>query len=87
MLTASTGPFTKEGAVYSRPLDLDVDPFLPCTGYFPFNLDTFQLAASGSVAMFGTDDGRVFVTESLGRPWSQVADSLGPVRCLAFAFP
>ena len=82
LLAASTGPFTKAGAVYRRSLHGD-EPFLQSTETFPFNVDTFQLAGSGSVAAFGTEDGRVFVSESAGRQWREMAFDRGPVRSVS----
>ena len=47
LVSASTGPFTKQGAVYRRSVS-GREAFERCTDglpdWFPFNIDTFQLA-------------------------------------------
>jgi hypothetical protein len=86
LLTASTGPFTKQGAIYRRPIDAD-GPFEKCTSglpeWFPYNIDTFQLSANDDLAVFGTDDGDVYVSEDEGSTWTLAAKDLSPVRCFA----
>ena len=88
LVTASTGPFTKHGAVYVRPLD-GGDRFTRCDNglpeWFEGNIDTFQLAARESVVALGTDDGRVFVSQDAGTSWDLAAAGLGAVRCVAIA--
>ena len=83
LVTASTGPGSRQGAVYRRPLH-DDGPFEKCgTGlpdWFPFNLDTGQLAASGAEVVLGTADGRVYRSADAGVTWELVADELPPVR-------
>jgi hypothetical protein len=85
LLTASTGPFSKEGAVYRRPLASDA-PFSKCsTGlpeWFDGNIDTFQLVADDRVAVFGTDAGTVYASDDQGATWDVVASGLPPVRCI-----
>jgi hypothetical protein len=86
LLTASTGPFTKHGAIYRCPIDGD-GPFEKCTSglpeWFPYNIDTFQLSANNELAVFGTDDGDVFVSADEGSTWTLAAKDLPPVRCFA----
>jgi hypothetical protein len=88
LLTASTGPRTERGAVYRRPADSD-GPFERCrdglADWFPFNIDTFQLAASDQVAAIGTQAGEVYLSEDEGATWTLAAKDLPPVRCVAFA--
>jgi photosystem II stability/assembly factor-like uncharacterized protein len=80
LVTASTGPFTKEGAVYRRPLGSDA-PFERVTEVFPFNIDTFQLAgARDGRAAFGTEDGRVYLSTDEGATWELVDRLDGTVR-------
>jgi hypothetical protein len=83
LITASTGPGTRRGAIYRRPLRGD-GAFEKCGGglpeWFPFNLDTGQLAAVGDEVVLGTDDGRVFRSPDAGASWDLVADQLPPVR-------
>jgi hypothetical protein len=86
LVTASTGPGSRRGAVYRRPLGAD-GPFEKCTAglpeWFPFNLDTAQLAAAGDEVVLGTADGRVFGSSDRGATWDQLADGLAPVRTVA----
>jgi hypothetical protein len=86
LVTASTGPFTKQGAVYRRPLDSD-EPFVRCANglpdWFEDNIDTFQLAARGTDVAIGTYDGRLFHSRDAGASWTQLADGLDAIRCLA----
>lgn len=87
LLTASTGPFTKAGAVYRRALD--GGRFEKAHGglpeWFPFNVDTHCLAASGSTAAFGTDAGEVWISTDAGRSWELAAAGLPSVRSVALA--
>jgi hypothetical protein len=88
LVTASTGPFTDRAAVYRRSLD-GGDPFERCTGglpeWFPSNIDSHCLAASGSAVAFGTDRGEVWISEDEGRTWERAASDLPAVTCVAMA--
>ena len=88
LVSASTGPSTDRAAVYRRPLE-GGEPFERCEQglpeWFPNNIDTFCLAASGSSVAFGTSEGRVFLSLDAGQSWAEAADDLPPVRCLAVA--
>ena len=88
LVTASTGPFTEQGAVYRRPLDGD-GPFVKCANglpeWFGDNVDTFQLAALGSAVALGTYDGSVFVSEDTGGSWVLLTSGLDPIRAVAIA--
>ncbi|MGH9247554.1 MAG: WD40/YVTN/BNR-like repeat-containing protein [Acidimicrobiales bacterium] len=83
LVTASTGPSTRSGAVYRRPVGSD-GPFEPCTNgipeTFPYNLDTHSLAAVGADVALGTRDGRLFVSADAGGSWDLVADDLPEIR-------
>lgn len=85
LLTASTGPSTRCGALYRRPLTAD-EPFERCTNglpeSFPYNLDTFSLAALGEDVALGTRDGRLFVSADAGRSWDLAADDLPEIRAV-----
>lgn len=86
LVTASDGPFTKHGAIYRRPITSDA-PFERCTNglpeWFPYNIDTFQLSAADGTAVFGTNDGEVYVSEDEGSTWALAAKDLPPIRCFA----
>jgi hypothetical protein len=88
LASASTGPRGGRAAVYRRPLENGV-PFVRCVEglpeWFPANIDTFCLAAAGTRAAFGTEEGSVFVSDDEGSSWRTVAEGLPPVRCLAFS--
>jgi hypothetical protein len=86
--SASTGPRGGRAAVYRRPLE-GSGPFERCTEglpeWFPANIDTFCLAASGDLVAFGTDEGSVYISEDEGGTWRALAEGLPAVRCVAFA--
>ena len=86
LVTASDGPRTRHGAVYHRALGTDA-PFVKCGGslpeWFDGNIDTFQLAAEGSVVVVGTRSGQVFVSDDAGRTWELAIDGLEPVHAVA----
>lgn len=88
LVTASTGPFTKQAAVYRRPLDSD-EPFVRCWAglpeWFEDNIDTFQLAAKGTTVVIGTHDGQLFVSKDAGATWRLAADALDPIHCVAIS--
>jgi hypothetical protein len=87
-LTASDGPFGGRAAPYRRPLDGSAVFTKNGDGlpeWFPGNIDSACLAASGRKAAFGTHDGRVFLSADSGRTWSQVAKDLPEVRALRLA--
>ncbi|MGH9185747.1 MAG: hypothetical protein ACRD0U_08050 [Acidimicrobiales bacterium] len=88
LISASTGPGTRDGRLYRRPLAGD-RPFEPCQGGLPerfsFNLDTGQLAALEDEVVLGTADGRLFVSHDAGTTWDLAADGLGTVNCLTLS--
>ena len=83
LVTASTGPASRQGAVYRRPLG-DDGPFEKChrglPEWFAFNLNTLQLAADGDEVVLGTDDGSVYRSSDAGATWELAADGLAPIR-------
>ena len=88
LVTASTGPYTDRAAVYRKRLDVR-EPFQRCSlglpQWFPENIDTHCLAASGPWVAFGTSDGRVFLSSDEGGAWTEAANDLPPARCVALA--
>jgi hypothetical protein len=86
LVTASTGPWTDRGAVYRKPLE-SVGPFQRCEdglpGWFSDNIDTFCLAGSRSWAAFGTAEGSVYSSSDAGQTWTNEAEGLPAVRCVA----
>ena len=87
LVSASTGPFTNEAAVYRRSMD-GVGPFERCLEglpeWFSDNIDTYCLAASGASVAFGTADGRVFISRDEGQSWQAAAEGLPGIRSVAF---
>src|SRR5262249_7911287 len=61
LVSASTGPRGRRATLYRKPLDADTK-FARCEGlpWLDDNIDTACLAADGALAVFGTDDGRVY---------------------------
>lgn len=86
IVSASTGPRTRQAAVYRKSVR-DTGPFERCAKGLPewivHNVDTACLAASGSQVAFGTAGGSVFASEDQGDSWELVAEGLPAVRCLA----
>ena len=86
LLSASTGPRRGRAAVYRRALDDPGQGFARCvTGlpdWFDGNIDTSRLAAAGGLAAFGTQDGRVFVSEDAGETWEERAAGLPGINCV-----
>lgn len=87
LLTASTGPFTKQAAIYRRPVDGD-GPFQRCTSglpeWFGANLDTYCLAALGHRVAVGTSEGELWVSEDQGQTWERAAEGLGEISAVLF---
>jgi hypothetical protein len=88
LATASTGPGSTEGAVYRRPLAEPHTPFARCGAglpeTFPYNIDTFALAAAGALVAVGTPTGELYVSEDSGGSWRPVPGALPGIHCLAF---
>jgi hypothetical protein len=88
LVSASTGPRTREAAVYRRPTG-GRGSFERCAAglpqWFGTNIDTFCLAGRGETAACGTPEGDVYVSRDGGRSWSIAATDLPPVTCVAVA--
>jgi hypothetical protein len=85
VMTSSTGPFTERAALYRRPLDGERGFERSSDGlpeWFPSNIDSHCLAASGSTVVFGTDRGEVYRSEDAGQTWERIAGGLPAVRCV-----
>ena len=85
LVSASTGPRGGTAALYRRPLQGN-EPFEKCQGglpeWFPGNIDTHCLAASGSTVVFGAEGGDVFRSEDEGRSWEKAASGLPAIRAI-----
>jgi photosystem II stability/assembly factor-like uncharacterized protein len=85
-VSASRGPGGRRAALYRKRLDGDA-PIERCAGglpeWFADNVDTGCVAAAGSTVAFGTEDGRVYVSDDGGHAWTEVVKGLAAVRCVA----
>jgi hypothetical protein len=88
LITASTGPRTRQAAVYRRPLD-GAGPFERAAGglpeWFPANIDSYALAADGPKVAFGTADGQVWTSGDHGRTWELAHDGLPRVTAMLWS--
>ena len=82
LVTASSGPHARDGAMYR----FDGARFEPCGGELPArfaaNLDTGCLAANGKFAALAGTDRRLYVSEDAGRSWIVAASDLPAVRAV-----
>jgi hypothetical protein len=85
LVTASTGPSTRRAALYRGPVD-GGGPLERCGGglpeWFPSNIDSHCLAASGPGVAFGTAAGELWASDDEGRTWDLVEEGLPPVRAV-----
>ncbi len=85
LLTASTGPRTRQAAIYRRPLDSD-GPFERCTDglpeWFDANLDTHRLDADGQTAVLAGPDAPLYRSDDAGWTWERADGGVPPVRCV-----
>jgi photosystem II stability/assembly factor-like uncharacterized protein len=88
LVSASAGFHGRRSAIYRKPLD-GSSRFERCEAglpkWFDDNIDTACLAAEGSLAVFGTSDGRVFRSRDAGAQWELATKGLPPVRCVLLA--
>jgi hypothetical protein len=84
LLSASAGHHGRRAAIYRRPLG--GGRFERCRAglpeWFADNVDTGCLAALGSAAVIGTEDGCVFLSRDGGGRWDEVAKGLPPARAV-----
>jgi hypothetical protein len=89
LVTASEGHRGRKAAVYRRPLAEPREPFEKCVqglpGWFGSNIDSHCLAAAGSVAAFGTEEGAIYLSTDAGETWETVGTGLPGVRCVCLA--
>lgn len=93
LVSASTGPGSRHGALYRRPIDDPSRPFIPCGDSgkddlpqaFNHNIDTFELAASANLAALGTPTGELYLSEDSGTTWTRIADGLPGIHCVEFS--
>ncbi len=86
LISASAGFHGRRSAIYRRPLD-GAPRFERCEAglpkWFDDNIDTGRLAATGSLVVFGTGDGRVYRSRDAGEHWELALKGLPPVGCVA----
>jgi hypothetical protein len=85
LMSVSQGPGGAKAALYRRQLD-QPGTFTKCTQglpeWFSGNIDTGCLAALGSVAAFGTEDGQIFWSRDAGLSWERITGSFGSIHSL-----
>ena len=83
VMSASSGPRGDASTLYRRSLD-DSGDFTRCGGelpeWFSDNINTGCLAARGETVLFGTEDGKLFLSGDAGGTFARVAANLAPVR-------
>jgi hypothetical protein len=85
LVSASMGPRGRRSALYRKPLGGDTR-FERCHDHLPWfddNIDTASLEAAGPVAVFGTEDGRLFRSLDSGEHWELVTKGMPSVRCVS----
>jgi photosystem II stability/assembly factor-like uncharacterized protein len=89
LVSASEGHRGRRAAIYRRPLAEPREPFEKCVqglpGWFGSNIDSHCLAAAGSIAGFGTEDGAIYLSTDAGEAWESAGTGLPPIRCLALS--
>jgi hypothetical protein len=84
-VSASKGPGGSRAALYRKPLD-GAGAFERCHDRLPWfsdNIDTACLQAHGPIVVFGTEDGRVFLSSDSGQSWTLLTKGLSPIRCIS----
>ena len=86
-LSASTGPRGGRAALYRR--EPGADAFERCDGalddWFAGNIDSHRVAAAGGTVLFGTEDGRAFLSQDAADTWRSVAEDASRITCVAVA--
>lgn len=86
-LTASTGPRGGRAALYRR--EPGADGFDRCEDglddWFAGNIDSHRLGAAGGTVLFGTEDGRAFLSDDGGHAWREVLGRSARITCVGVA--
>jgi hypothetical protein len=86
-LSASTGPRGGRAALYRR--GGGGDRFERCEDgldeWFPGNIDSHCLAAAGGTVLFGTEDGRAFLSDDGGDRWREIPGDRSRITCVGVA--
>jgi hypothetical protein len=87
LVSASTGPFAKQSAVYRR--DLAGGDFVRCEqgvpDWFAGQVDTHMLAATDDTVALAAADGALYLSADRGVTWKTAATDLGSARGVAIA--
>jgi hypothetical protein len=87
IVSASTGPFAKQSAVYRR--DLAGGDFVRCEGglpeWLPDQVDTHTLAATDDLVAMAAADGTLYISADRGITWDTATTGLGSPRGVAIA--
>jgi photosystem II stability/assembly factor-like uncharacterized protein len=79
LVSASTDPFSKEGAVYRRRVEGE-DPLRPVNGGLPQwldgRVDTGGIAARGDCVAVADGGGHVYLSRDRGATWKRIAEHL-----------
>jgi hypothetical protein len=85
LLTVSDGPFTRQAALYRRPL-ASQGPLTRVTDglpdWFAHNVDSHWVAARGEEAALVTQDGDVYESHDAGASWSRVETGVREPRAV-----
>ena len=83
-LSASTGPRGGRAALYRR--NAGASAFERCEGgldeWFPGNIDSHCVAAAGGTVVFGTEDGRAFLSDDGGDTWRALDGDHPRITCV-----
>ena len=86
-MSASTGPRGGRAALYRR--EPGAGAFERCDGgldeWFTGNIDSHRVAAAGGTVLFGTEDGRAFLSQDAGDTWRRVAGDAASITCIGVA--
>src|SRR5262245_46580199 len=86
-LSASTGPRGGRAALYRR--EPGADGFERCEDgldeWFAGNIDSHRLGAAGGTAVFGTDDGRAFLSDDGGDGWRELPSCAARITSVGVA--
>lgn len=86
LVSSSTGARSSRAAVYRKAMGLG-EPFVKCANglpeWFPANIDTDCLVASGSRVLIGTEGGELYESQDGGENWDVLATELPPINCVA----
>jgi hypothetical protein len=84
VVSASSGPFSHDGALYRRP---DGGGFERCDdgipGTFDGNVDSHTVAAAGTTVVCAAPDGNAYVSADTGATWRVLAGGIGDATAVA----